>query len=296
MDNRFIQGTPEWLEMRRSMIMASDAPIIMGISPWKTPRELYFEKIEGIETEETPAMIRGKKLEAEARELFEDYKGKDFPPQVIVSPSHSWMGSSLDGMGSDGEIVEIKCPGRKSHEEALQGRIPAVYFPQLQYQMLVTGASEVYYFSYNPDFEQKTVLLIQLRDEAYIANHLFPKCQAFYKCLRDKTPPPLTEKEKFKEEIGEREEVDIADEKFYFAEEELSELLEKKEKLLAREKELKEFLIQKADGKPVQGTYFSVTPKMYSGIVDYKKLVEDHKIDTTPYKKENTIRWEIRKI
>ena len=46
-DKRFIQGTPEWLEFRRTMVMASDSPVIMGVSPWKTPLQLYHEKVNG---------------------------------------------------------------------------------------------------------------------------------------------------------------------------------------------------------------------------------------------------------
>ena len=42
-----VQQSEEWLEFRRSRIGASDAPIIMGVSPWKTHYKLWVEKIQG---------------------------------------------------------------------------------------------------------------------------------------------------------------------------------------------------------------------------------------------------------
>ena len=296
MDKRFIQGTPEWLEMRRTMVMASDAPIVMGDSKWKTPRELYFEKIEGGQERETPSMKRGKEMEAEARSIFEETMGENFPPSVIISPTHSWMGASLDGMSSDGRVLEIKCPGKADHEKAIGGTIPAHYFAQLQCQMLITGASEVYYFSYSPKFEEKGVILIQLRDEAYIAHELFPKCQKFFKHLKEKNPPEPTEKEKLRDSLPEPAEISLDDEKFYFAEEELFLLLDKKKQLLKREEELKEFLIKKANGRPIKGTYFSINPRICEGKVDYKMLLEENKLNIEPYRQESIVRWEVRSL
>ena len=51
-----LQGSPEWLTYRRTHIMASDAPILMLESPYKTVRDLYLEKTYGTEQVCTPAM------------------------------------------------------------------------------------------------------------------------------------------------------------------------------------------------------------------------------------------------
>lgn len=48
-----LQNTQEWEKFRLQKIGASDAPIIMGVSPWKTPFQLWLEKtgqITGIKT------------------------------------------------------------------------------------------------------------------------------------------------------------------------------------------------------------------------------------------------------
>ena len=39
------QGTSEWLNWRKGVIGASDAPTIMGENPWKSPTYLLDEKL-----------------------------------------------------------------------------------------------------------------------------------------------------------------------------------------------------------------------------------------------------------
>ena len=44
MNIELTQNTPEWLEFRRKKIGASDAPIILEVSTWKTPYQLWLVK------------------------------------------------------------------------------------------------------------------------------------------------------------------------------------------------------------------------------------------------------------
>src|SRR3990167_9543260 len=55
----------EWREVRRQGIGASDAPAIPGLSPWKSPIQLYADKLGLAEdgSEETEAMRWGRRLE-----------------------------------------------------------------------------------------------------------------------------------------------------------------------------------------------------------------------------------------
>lgn len=52
------QGSAEWLALRRTKITASDAGVITQLNPWKTPRDLFFEKYGFIEIIENEAMRR----------------------------------------------------------------------------------------------------------------------------------------------------------------------------------------------------------------------------------------------
>ena len=69
------QGTPEWHAFRAAHYTASDAPAMLGISPYKTRNELLREKKLGITPELDAAtqarMAKGHEYEAQARPVAE---------------------------------------------------------------------------------------------------------------------------------------------------------------------------------------------------------------------------------
>jgi len=77
------QQTPQWHEMRKSMIGASDAPVIMGVSPWKTQHQLWLEKLGLYKQESGWHMQRGLELEEGARNLFREITGIRILPDVF---------------------------------------------------------------------------------------------------------------------------------------------------------------------------------------------------------------------
>jgi putative phage-type endonuclease len=150
MNAELTQNTPEWLEFRRKKIGASDAPIILEVSPWKTPYQLWLEKTSGSLPPSTVRQKRGLELEELARQVFEKKTGMIMFPKVVLHPSLDWMMASLDGIDIDGQaIVEIKCPGQTDHDVAKTGKVPEKYIPQLQHQLAVTGVEIAYYFSFD---------------------------------------------------------------------------------------------------------------------------------------------------
>lgn len=181
------QGTPEWLEFRDTKIGASDAPIIMGVSPWSTPYQLWERKLRIKEQQPmNAAMARGHALEAKAREQLELHFGVSLSPAVMQSDSHPWQIASLDAISDDGTIaIEIKCPGKEDHAQAAAGKIPMHYAPQLQHTMAVTGLKTMYYFSYSDDGSH---LLEIDRNDEYV-QVLLEKEKAFNHCMITLTPP-----------------------------------------------------------------------------------------------------------
>ena len=144
------QGSKEWLQVRRRHIGASDAPVIMGVSPFKTVYELWMEKLGTGRTSVNAAMQRGLDMEGQAREHFSMMTGIEVKPSASFSRSVEFMMASLDGISSDGlTIVEIKCAGQADHGLAVKGQVPEHYMPQLQHQMAVCEVKELYYFSYD---------------------------------------------------------------------------------------------------------------------------------------------------
>lgn len=193
--HNLVQGTPEWETFRRDKIMASEAPIIMGTSPWMTPLELFWSKIEGSSQVRNPGMTRGIILEPEAREAFEAICGAKVEPKVITHPSEEWMGASVDGINEEaGVLVEIKCPNELDHFLALKGEIPEKYQAQLQHQMYVCQFLQMYYFSYRPNHPQPCGLVVVGRDGVYVSE-LLKKERDFYEKLMSKEPPDPNERD-----------------------------------------------------------------------------------------------------
>ena len=175
------QGSLEWLKFRKDRLGGSDAAAIMGVSPFKTIGQLFDEKLSRRPPDEpNEHMRRGNELEEEARQCFECMCDEEVFPRVRVSSEYHWQIASLDGISLDGSvIVEIKCPGQKDHDLALQDIIPQKYIPQLQHTMAVTGADSIFYFSYR---DGKGKIVSHKRDQAYI-DRLIAQEKAFYEIL-----------------------------------------------------------------------------------------------------------------
>ena len=136
----------EWIEERRKGIGSSDAPAILGLNPWKTPLDVYQDKIgESQPAFENEKMEMGKRMEPVIAQAFADRTGYMVRNDnfIRVHPQFNFMIANLDRLiydktKEDGPgIIEIK---NSSHAmlNKYEG-IPPMYFAQLQHQFMVTG-------------------------------------------------------------------------------------------------------------------------------------------------------------
>lgn len=63
-------ANPAWHELRRQGISASEIAAVLGISPYQSPFGLYWSKVHGWPTEETPEMIAGRYAEPVIADWF----------------------------------------------------------------------------------------------------------------------------------------------------------------------------------------------------------------------------------
>jgi putative phage-type endonuclease len=187
------QRSDDWLEWRRKGLGASDAPAVMGVSPWTTAYQLWEEKTgRKVRDYSNWATNRGNILEPKARALVEFETGMEFPAVLFEHRELPFMRASLDGYNAENQIaLEIKCPGKDDHAKALAGEIPEKYFPQLMHQIFVTGAKQAYYYSY--DGESGCLVKVE-PDHDYI-KELVKKMMHFWVCIRDDKEPELTERD-----------------------------------------------------------------------------------------------------
>jgi len=280
MSNELKQGTQEWLEWRRNRIGASDAPIIMGESPWKTPYQLWQEKVGVIEPPPmNAAMRRGHEMEPLARAAFEMTIGEDVYPQVKAHPDYPWMIASMDGLSLCGKIaVEIKCPGHQTHMKAVEGSVPEHYMAQLQHQLAVCDLEYIYYYSF--DGENGVMLKVE-RDDDYIKS-LIEKEKAFYQHVQDLTEPELSDRD-FVEQG--QDWVDIA--------EEARHAMEMEKLWKDRAKEAKERLQNISDGHFCKGGAYRFSFYHRKGSVQYNKIPELEGVDVEKYRKSPSIVWRL---
>lgn len=152
------QQSSDWLEWRKGGIGSSDCSAILGISPWTKRADLleykaaHFGcgKMRKTEKGKSEAMIHGIESEPMVRDMFIDLTGIRVEPGCGIHDRYTWMRASFDGINERGSLViEIKSPkSPRSHESAVAGVVPNIYYPQIQHQLLVSGAECCFYVSW----------------------------------------------------------------------------------------------------------------------------------------------------
>jgi putative phage-type endonuclease len=145
-----IQGSPEWHAHRADHFNASDAPAMMGVSPYRTRADLLRERASGIADDvsaDTQRLFdRGHRAEALARPLAEQIIGEELFPATVTECR---LSASLDGMTMDGStIFEHKLLSKRLREafaaiEEVCGdgsMLPEDYRVQMEQQLAVSGA------------------------------------------------------------------------------------------------------------------------------------------------------------
>lgn len=150
---QLIQGTPEWHAHRAQHFNASDAPAMLGLSPYKTRAQLVREMATGVCEEVDEATQRrfddGHRFEALARPLAEAIVGEDLYPCVGVDGKFS---ASFDGL----TMLEDTAFEHKSlnaqlrsfmHPNCEGDALPEHYQVQMEQQCMVSGAERVLFMA-----------------------------------------------------------------------------------------------------------------------------------------------------
>jgi putative phage-type endonuclease len=189
----------EWLEWRMEGVGASDAPVIMGVSPWKTPYQLWKEKVfKEIITLENVATQHGKENEDHALAWLEEKTGELFFPQIrAASTLYPWMRATLDGWALDTKVAcEIKCPYHLANHQKVKRSLecPAKYYPQIQHQLYVANLQKMIFLSFNVAEPEDSVWFFVSREEKYI-EELIRREKEFWECVQRKTSPDKLERD-----------------------------------------------------------------------------------------------------
>ena len=141
------QGSPEWHALRANTRNASEAPAMMGVSPYKSRWALVREKATGITDAITPDMQRrfdlGHMTEALARPILEAIIGEDLYPLVATDDEGRLLASS-DGTTMTCEIgFEHKLWNAEFAAMVDAGEVPDSHKWQLDQQIAVFGFEKI---------------------------------------------------------------------------------------------------------------------------------------------------------
>ena len=154
-----IQGSPEWLAYRAQHFNASDAPAMMGCSPYKTRAQLLREMHTGVAPDvdigTQKRFDNGHRAEALARPLAEEFIGAELYP---VTGSEGKFSASFDGLTLDeGTGFEHKAMNDDLRacivDEDSGAALPLHHRVQMEQQLLVSGAERILFMTsaWTPD-------------------------------------------------------------------------------------------------------------------------------------------------
>jgi len=166
------QYSDEWWQARLGKATASKIADIVaktrsGVSASRTNYEaqLIAERLTGTPPDcyTSAAMQWGTDKEPEARSAYQFFA--DLEVQEVGFFDHPYIemsGASPDGLvGTDG-LVEIKCPNTATHLATLiNGKVPAQYMTQMQWQMACTERTWCDWVSYDPRLPESMRLFIK---------------------------------------------------------------------------------------------------------------------------------------
>lgn len=184
----------EWLEFRKTGIGGSDASVVCGINKYKTPIELWVEKLNNLPLQEAgESAYWGTQLESLVRTEFTKRTGIEVTlvKQLLQSEEHPFMLANLDGVCNDplygNCIFEAKTASAFKANE-WDDSIPDEYMLQIQHYMAVTGNKAAYIAVLigGNTFRWRLVK----RDEELISM-LIELESRFWGYVKNGTPPPI---------------------------------------------------------------------------------------------------------
>lgn len=198
-----IQQTPTtreaWLAERRTLLTASDVPAALGLSPWKSPLELWAEKTGTVEAEDIggrDAVKWGLRLERPVAEGYAEDTGRvvSMWPQHTVKRSSicDWLGATPDALQEAPEFPNegaLQIKTASAYKKSDWAEEPPIYYQvQLQTELFVTGMPWGTLAALIGG--QQLVWFDQTRNDRFL-DAMLPKLEAFWELVKTKTPPPV---------------------------------------------------------------------------------------------------------
>ncbi len=187
-----------WLAARRTGVGGSDAPAILGLSPWRSKGQVWNEKVGIADLDrdpnaEEPMRLRlGTMLEGVVAQMLEEEAGikvRRLSNAIARDSFYAGLLCSPDGFTEDGSaLVELKTADSSKSEEWEEG-VPHQYLVQVQHNLGVTGLPVAYIGCLIGGTRNFRWAKVE-RDDAAI-EEMRPTLLAFWESVVAETPPAL---------------------------------------------------------------------------------------------------------
>jgi putative phage-type endonuclease len=284
------QGSKEWIEYRRTRIGASDSPVILGVSPFKTPFGLYEEKVYGKSVRLNEAMKRGTRREDEARLWLCHHFDMQFVPRIVEHKDHEWKFASLDALSYNNLfLVEIKWANSIVHSLAKKDQVVDYYYPQIQSQLACTGLDRGYFLSCfeSPDHPLEFILVEVKRDNLFIEKMIEKEKEFYQRCIVEMQPPDMMDADY--EHVKDNLHFDYRCAEYHRISKEIA----------ALEKEKKshyDAIIEMSSGRSCRSEAFKATKFTVKGNIEYGKIPQLKDVNLESFRKETREQWRIGKV
>lgn len=196
----------EWLEYRRCGIGGSDVAAILGISPFRTARDIYYDKlnIAAVEPDEGNwvAMEMGHLLEDLVAKIFKRKTGYEIyqMKKMFQHPEYPFMLADVDYFVTlpDGStaILEIKTTNYNARDHWWLGGteiVPVYYESQGRHYMAVMDMDRVFFCCLYGNTEDEVIIREIRRDLSYEEEMIYLE-QEFWECqVKAQVPPAYLE-------------------------------------------------------------------------------------------------------
>ena len=191
------------IQDRRTFIGGSDAPVIIGVSPWKSRAQLWMEKTGKVPAEsldEVERVISGKYMEDVIARIYTWKFGdrlRKINERVVMDgaafPAVAQIDRKVEGARTIVEIKNVDISQRAKWGEPDSAECPDYYYTQIQHQLMCKGYSTAIAA---PFFGGNTVERRFIARSPEFIDSLYTAENEFWLCVQSDIPPePLTDAE-----------------------------------------------------------------------------------------------------
>jgi putative phage-type endonuclease len=199
--NRLKFGEKSCMLLRDKSVTATDLSVIVGANPYMNEmillrRKFGLDKFEGNE-----ATRHGERYEKEALLTYEAVTGNKLMEEALGFVRGVPERKDLNFVGCTPDavlkyrpvLVEIKCPFFNNLFDTKEKHVPAIYYPQVQCQLAVTGFRECHFVQYRPAsivaVAAMDVTVVNF-DNEWWEKMAVPHIFRFYEVMTFAPPPP----------------------------------------------------------------------------------------------------------